>query len=92
MDQEDEVQEDPSKTTEENLLDFLKHLVTSSGVTKAKKLLYLNALVNVWEKRDMDKDDNDKIRLKEILLWFVHRMHACMQNLNGFRQRRPVVK
>ena len=81
MDPDDEVVlEDPSKTWQENLLDFLHHLVTSSGVTKAKKLSYLNALVTLWADKEKggsaattapteDGPPGIPIRLKEVMLW-----------------------
>lgn len=53
---------DPSKSRIENLLNFLNHLVTPSGVTKTKKLSYLNALVKVWEsKAEGAKEDSPPV-------------------------------
>ena len=71
---------DPSKSPSENVVESLRQLVTRSGITKTKKLAYLNALVHMWgnvieaETRKArggttEEDAEGAIRLREVMLW-----------------------
>lgn len=69
---EDEVELDPLLSPNEKLCLSLKQLVTKTGVTKAKKVAYLNALSRVWQEHKIvvkETESDEGIKAKEIMLW-----------------------
>ena len=68
MAHDDEIEPDPKKSRQANLKDCLTQITCKSGVTKARKLGYLTALLQSYDMKQDSKEMED-IRLKEIMLW-----------------------
>ena len=70
---EDEIELDPLLSPSEKLLSCLRHAVTKTGVTKAKKVAHLNAIVRVFQERDVVARETGRemegMNNKEIMLW-----------------------
>jgi hypothetical protein len=64
---EEDVELDEKKSFEERLREVLRQTVSKSGVTKGKKLGYLNALAKLWSLRESTKPND--LSLREVLLW-----------------------
>ena len=63
---------DPLLSPAEKLLSCLRHAVPKSGVSKAKKVAHLNALVKVCQERVAVKEETgseEGMPNKEIMLW-----------------------
>ena len=66
---DEDIELDERKSFDERLREALCQTVTKSGVTKGRKIGYLNALAKLWTNQPDSVLQESGLKFKEVLLW-----------------------